>query len=112
MDRLENKALSAMKQSLRAWLPEIKLLPSLSAVMDLYNDVTTCIAHEKTEAGADIPDTVVNKDTLLLIGPEGGFTEEEVNKAVKKGGQKISLGPYRLRTETAAICLLSIIQQM
>ena len=43
------------------------------------------------------------EDTLVLIGPEGDFSEEEVKKAIEKGFIPISLGKSRLRTETAAL---------
>lgn len=52
----------------------------------------------------------VKGDVILLIGPEGGFSEKEVNQAVQKGFIMASLGPRILRTETAAITALSIIQ--
>ena len=43
------------------------------------------------------------EDALVLIGPEGDFSEEEVKKAIANGFQPISLGKSRLRTETAAL---------
>lgn len=43
------------------------------------------------------------EDALVLIGPEGDFSEEEVKKAIANGFQSISLGKSRLRTETAAL---------
>jgi len=112
MDRLEGKALSAMKQSLQAWLPEIKLLPSLDAVMELHREATTWIAHEKADIKDQLPEDAADEDedALLLVGPEGGFTEQEMESALEHDAQKISLGPNRLRTETAAISLLSLFQ--
>jgi len=44
-----------------------------------------------------------NQDALVLIGPEGDFSEEEVQLAISQGFQPISLGASRLRTETAAL---------
>ena len=52
-------------------------------------------------------DTQKPKKILLLIGPEGDFTKEEVEKAVVNGAKPVTLGPFVLRTETAAIYLLS-----
>lgn len=50
------------------------------------------------------------KEIIFLIGPEGGFTDEEVGMALKKGFTSVGLGPRILRTETAAITALSILQ--
>ncbi|KAI5401050.1 hypothetical protein KIW84_065766 [Lathyrus oleraceus] len=46
---------------------------------------------------------------LLIIGPEGDFTEKEVNMMMEAGAKAVSLGPHRLRVETAAIALLSTV---
>jgi len=52
----------------------------------------------------------VPKEIALLIGPEGGFNDEEINEALAQGFQSLSLGPRILRTETAAITALSVLQ--
>lgn len=108
MDRLKHTALAAMKQSLRAWLPEIQLKSSLTEVLKEYPDCLTLIAHEKAERKAGIREEMLRHEKLLLlIGPEGGFADEEINEALQKGGELISLGSHRLRTETAAITFIS-----
>ena len=60
-------------------------------------------AHQKIFASMQ-----AGKDTLMLIGPEGDFTAAEVNLALEKGFQPVSLGNTRLRTETAGVvaCVL------
>lgn len=107
MDRLESTALTAMKQSQRAWLPEIKHIPSLEKVLDLHRDACCLAAHEKInpENTGEYPRN--NAKMLLLVGPEGGFSEREIEQVRQRGGQLISLGEYRLRAETAAIVFLS-----
>ncbi|MEW6602661.1 MAG: RsmE family RNA methyltransferase, partial [Nitrospirota bacterium] len=50
------------------------------------------------------------KEITIVIGPEGGFSKEEVDKAVEKGFMETSLGPRILRTETAPIAAISVIQ--
>ncbi len=107
-DRLESVVLSAMKQSMQAWLPEIKLYESLDEVIRHHEDHTLLAAHEKTEARPGV-DTDFRKpgNILLLVGPEGGFSDSEISAIREKGGQLISLGRNRLRSETAAIVLLS-----
>ena len=108
MDRLENTVLSAMKQSLRARLPEVSVLDSLDEVMDRYSEYHILIAHEKEDSQVGIDYSLKSKDKLLLlVGPEGGFSEEEIEFAKKRGAEIISLGKYRLRAETAAITFIS-----
>ncbi|NGP76939.1 16S rRNA (uracil(1498)-N(3))-methyltransferase [Balneolaceae bacterium YR4-1] len=108
IDRLEMTALSAMKQSLRAHLPEITILDNVESVLDTYFDHQVLVAHEKAEAksGISIEQRKKNK-TMLLVGPEGGFSEKEIRMTIDKGGQVISLGKNRLRAETAAVVFLS-----
>lgn len=107
MDRLESTALSAMKQSQRAWLPEIKLFPSLRELLDTYSDAICLAAHEKVKEDPVTGYTIDNDNILLLVGPEGGFSEPEIEEVRQRGGQLVSLGDYRLRAETAAIAFLS-----
>lgn len=108
MDRLENTVLSAMKQSLRARLPEVSVLDSLDEVMDRYSEYHILIAHEKEDSQVGIDYSLKSNDKLLLlVGPEGGFSDEEIKFAKKRGAEIISLGKYRLRAETAAIAFLS-----
>lgn len=108
MDRLENTILSALKQSLRAWLPKVSVLSSLDEVMDGYNEHHFLMAHEKedTELGVN-PDLKSKDKLLLLVGPEGGFSDKEIEMATERGAEIVSLGEYRLRAETAAIAFLS-----
>ena len=104
-ERLEKIAISAMKQSLKAVLPKI-------ATMTLIRDfITECNATQKFIAYCDssIPRILfskeykVNEDTVILIGPEGDFSKDEINFALEHGFKPISLGDNRLRTETAAL---------
>ncbi|MGK7371384.1 MAG: RsmE family RNA methyltransferase [Candidatus Halalkalibacterium sp. M3_1C_030] len=108
MDRLEMTALSAMKQSLRTRLPGISIQNSLQDVLDTFSSYQTLVAHEKEEAKAGISaDHKKMEKLLLLVGPEGGFSDNEVKMANDRGAQVVSLGKHRLRAETAAIAFLS-----
>ena len=110
-DRLEKLAVSAMKQSLRTVLPEIHPAVSLRhwllSVGSEHTPLPTqrFIAH--CEAGQ--PRTPLaaamqpGLGTVVLIGPEGDFSEEEIALALECGFLPVSLGPSRLRTETAAL---------
>lgn len=104
-DRLQKILVTAMKQSLNAHLPILHELISLKKWLQ-----QTDFSHYPNRYIAYIPD---NNDTLqsvytsgnalVLIGPEGGFAQNEVNCAIKQGFQSVSLGKSRLRTETAGI---------
>lgn len=107
MDRLEATAVSAMKQSLRAWLPSITLLPDLDHLLS-QSDAKILVAHEKIEGKKpSFEQYKTEENLLLLVGPEGGFSEEEVLQVLETGGEKVSLGKHRLRAETAVVTLLS-----
>ena len=108
-DRLEKLAVSAMKQSLHTLLPEIHPAVSLrdwhNSQFSILNSQLKFIAH----CEADKPRTPLataltpGKDAVVLIGPEGDFSPEEIALALDCGFQPVSLGPSRLRTETAAL---------
>ena len=107
-DRLEKLAVSAMKQSLHTVLPEIHPAVSLRNLLSTFHfslSTQKFIAH----CEADKPRTPLatalqpGHDVVVLIGPEGDFSEEEIALALDSGFQPVSLGPSRLRTETAAL---------
>lgn len=109
MDRLESIALSAMKQSLQGWLPAITVYHSMDELLDQFSSAFCLMAHEKVSAEEDNPqlDMQQQKKVLLLVGPEGGFSSHEVDKATGKGAMLYTLGKNRLRAETAAVAFLS-----
>ena len=107
MDRLESTAISAMKQSLQAWLPAIKIVDGLDQVL-AQSEAKILVAHEKVEdSSGKISDYKKEERLLLLVGPEGGFSEEEISKISEAGGDQVSLGDNRLRAETAVVVFLS-----
>lgn len=105
MERVDAIVQSAFKQSGRWWMPEIITKDSISDVLLHFADHDVVMAHEKKEISAN--DFSVSKDVLLLIGPEGGFSEREVKIVEQAGGRIVSLGTHRLRAETAVTALLS-----
>lgn len=108
LDRLKSVVRSAMKQSMRAWLPKIQMHKSLDEVIQNYPDYPLLTAHEKTDAIPGVePEAKQLSRALLLVGPEGGFSESEIELIQKREGQLISLGKNRLRAETAAVVFLS-----
>ncbi|MFN0049030.1 MAG: RsmE family RNA methyltransferase [Cytophagales bacterium] len=109
-ERLEKIAVSAMKQSGRAWLPIINpMQPFDKYITNTKNKNVKLVAHliegEKRVLLTDIASKTdsKNKHFELLIGPEGDFTTDEVQMALSSGFSAVSLGNARLRTETAAI---------
>jgi 16S rRNA (uracil1498-N3)-methyltransferase len=110
--RLEKIALSAVKQCGRSYLPKIiDLMEFDELVHHAQGYSLRLVPHEKTEQSQFVGSVMQYhpnaKSVLLLIGPEGGFTEREMELATANQFVPISLGPRRLRTETAAISALS-----
>ncbi len=102
--RIEKILVSAMKQSQKAVLPHLDPMTPFSEFVKQPFDGQKFIAHCYPQQKVLLKDTYEKgSDVLILIGPEGDFSEEEVEEASKHGFQPISLGESRLRTETAAL---------
>lgn len=111
-DRLEKVLVSAMKQSLKAYLPVLEPLCAFNAFIDNYNsdEKSNFIAHCGPGVKNHLKDNYpAGSDVTILIGPEGDFSEAEVELASAKTFQEISLGKSRLRTETAGIVACHIV---
>ncbi len=114
IERIQKVAISAMKQSQQSTLPLLTLLLP-------FNQIVSVKADQKFIAyvDQDNPDLLKNKaakgkNCLVLIGPEGDFSKEELNLAFQNHFIKVSLGPNRLRTETAGLAachILNLINQ-
>ena len=103
-ERLEKVIVSAMKQSLKAYLPKLNPLTPLKELLESPFEGKKFIAHcyeqDKRVLKTEITESQSN---LILIGPEGDFSEKEVILSLKQGFIPVSLGESRLRTETAAV---------
>ncbi|TDI89264.1 MAG: 16S rRNA (uracil(1498)-N(3))-methyltransferase [Caldithrix sp.] len=115
--RCERIALAAMKQSCRSFLPTITPVKNFASLCENSSNFDIkLIAHEK-ETGNNLNDIFQLKENVLqriksgivCIGPEGGFTNEEIELANSSGFTTFGLGPRRLRTETAALVSASLI---
>lgn len=103
-DRLEKVMVSAMKQSLKAYLPQLDPLTKFNDFISQPFDGQKFIAHCDEKHRDLLKNLVVtNQNYLILIGPEGDFSSEEIELAVKAGFHPVSLGDSRLRTETAGV---------
>ena len=103
-ERIEKILVSAIKQSLKANKPILNEMTDFNKFItqDFKGQKFICHCYEgekKLLKEALVP----GEDALILIGPEGDFSEEEVAKAIEAGFQPVSLGKSRLRTETAAL---------
>jgi len=113
LERLQKIALAAMKQSGRSFLPTIGRVQGFADVLAYLEDCDEkFIPHEKAVSSlAEYTCVEVGKQIGVLIGPEGGFTDEEIRAAMGCGFKPVWLGPRRLRSETAAIAVVSRILQ-
>ena len=103
-ERLEKVMVSAMKQSLKAYLPQLDDLTKLSDLINQPFEGLKFIAHCGEQHRELLKNRIVpNHNYLILIGPEGDFSPEEIELALKSGFQAVSLGDSRLRTETAGV---------
>jgi 16S rRNA (uracil1498-N3)-methyltransferase len=105
LSRLNRIAASAMKQSQQYYIPEIRLINSFHSFINENLPDTRLIAYVPDNHLTEhvFKKVVKDTDTVLLIGPEGDFTPEEVKLALSQGFEAVSLGATRLRTETAAV---------
>jgi 16S rRNA (uracil1498-N3)-methyltransferase len=109
IERLEKKVVSAMKQSIKATMPKLNELVPYSSILDNDSAVNKFIAYVDFDNEVHLKNQLADhKNTLVLIGPEGDFTPEEVHLAYSKGFKKVSLGKSRLRTETAALSSIQL----
>jgi 16S rRNA (uracil1498-N3)-methyltransferase len=111
IDRLQKTALSAMKQSLRARLPKInELTPYPTFIKSALADqkyIPWCADAPQPHLQSVLAPT---GRILIMIGPEGDFSTEEVTLAQAHGFMPVSLGAARLRTETAALYAVNAVQ--
>ncbi len=110
IERLEKVAISAMKQSLKATLPKVNDIVKLDSLIKQSKEASKFIAHVDYSNPAHLQKvSVPASDYLVLIGPEGDFSEGELILALEQGFQKVSLGRSRLRTETAGLAACHIL---
>ena len=103
--------ISAMKQSRQVHLPQWDEITPFSTFIQGKHEGSRWIAHMEANRVALLHPKIATKKNVVLIGPEGGFSQEEVHKARKAGFQLLSLGASRLRTETAAIYIAAYFRE-
>lgn len=105
VDRLQKIVISAMKQSVKAYLPIInEIQPFKNFIKSAHQSDFKAIAHCNSRNLTPFQQLINRgRSVLILIGPEGDFTPAEVNVALSSGFNEVSLSTSRLRTETAGI---------
>ena len=104
LQRLNKTAINAMKQSQKASFPQINEMADIHEFISWNNNGIKMIAHCANDCKQLIKNIYTQgSDALILIGPEGDFSPEEINAAISAGFAPVSLGDSRLRTETAAL---------
>ena len=110
-DRIRSILISAMLQSQQSWLPElsepIKFTDLLKNEQQEQKFIAHCLPEHKKEL-KDVSTKAISK--IILIGPEGDFTEEEIQQAIQNNYIPVGMGDTRLRTETAGIVAAVLLQ--
>ncbi|ANH80188.1 rRNA methyltransferase [Niabella ginsenosidivorans] len=111
-DRLQQLLISALLQSRQVWLPRF---PQPVKFADFIKDPQweaipqKFIAHCLEQGRISLREQSVTENAIILIGPEGDFTTDEIGLALEKGYKAVTLGITRLRTETAGVVAAALL---
>lgn len=112
-DRMNSILISAMLQSQQCWLPVLHEPTQFDdLVMRQFDNTNKFIAHCVEETKSPLSSKSINGSTIILVGPEGDFTKEEIDLAVQNGFIPVSLGETRLRTETAGVVAATLLSHI
>ena len=110
LKRIEKRAVSSMKQSLKAFLPKINDIVPLKNLIKICSNDEKYIGYlNKDKNNHLIQSATPKSDYCMLIGPEGDFSSSEINESQEFGFKPVSLGNSRLRTETAGLAACHIL---
>ena len=115
MPRAEKIVIAATKQSHKAWLTTLNEMTDFDDFIQKPRMCRKYIAHcyeeiPRTYLFDELRQSSGNEDALVLVGPEGDFSIDEVRRAVANGYQSVHLGKSRLRTETAGLAAVMMMQ--
>ena len=115
-DRLNSILISAMLQSQQCWMPVLQEPVPFDKLVKEYKAhnkyIAHCLPEEKKQLIAHFSSPATPHSSLILIGPEGDFTEKEIAHALAIGYQPVALGNTRLRTETAGMVAATLLCQL
>jgi 16S rRNA (uracil1498-N3)-methyltransferase len=109
-DRLEKILVAAMKQSLRAYMPILHPLTTFTDWIKTGFNGTKMIGYCSQNEMQYLWDMPLTENLVMAIGPEGDFSQEEVDEAINHDFKPVSLGNSRLRTETAGVVTCAFAQ--
>lgn len=114
-ERLDKIIVAAMKQSRKPWKPSLNAIVSFRDFVAIPRNGLKFIAHcrdevERTWLFDELRGRMGSEEITVLIGPEGDFSEDELNYALSAGYRSVHLGQSRLRTETAAVMAVAMMQ--
>lgn len=108
-ERLNAILISAMLQSQQCWLPKLHEPVPFNKVIEPSQYDQKFIGHCAEGAKTQLPNKQINRAIIILIGPEGDFTKDEIELAIQNHFTPVSLGPTRLRTETAGVVAAALL---
>ena len=109
-DRLSRKVIAACKQSGHPYFPDVAEVGDFDNLCDRISSYgTVFLADRKRGGGGFAAAGTVSEPVLCIVGPEGGLDEHEIGKLTGLGAVPVSLGLFRLRSETAAICAVFLV---
>lgn len=111
LERLQKKAVAAMKQSGQSKVPEMQVYKTFSACITEFESFDEQFIAYVDKSNPDELFKIASsgRKQVVFIGPEGDFSVEELKQALENGFKKVSLGKNRLRTETAAVAACHIL---
>ena len=111
-ERMKSILISAMLQSQQTWLPDLWEPTKIGEIIQRTNAEQKFIAHcEEGELKESLTHHLLSNPTerIILIGPEGDFTKEEIAEALRQNFRAVALGNTRLRTETAGVVAATLL---
>lgn len=115
LSRIEKIVVSAVKQSRKAFLPQLNEMTDFQRFIEAHADGRRYIAHcyeevERVNLFDELRRPAESDDALVMVGPEGDFSIDEVRMALEHGFISVDLGKSRLRTETAGLAAVMMMQ--
>ena len=108
LTRWRSTAREAAKQSRRSWFPEVAEMAGTSGVLDLLRDAGLgVVLHEGATAPIGSLETSTERDIVVVVGPEGGISDEELAAFAEVDAEPVRLGPTVLRTSTAGVAAVA-----